>query len=172
MQNNGGGAVEGIIASLIILFIAVVGFAVYKHDDMSGAISPPKTTTSKTVAASTRQSQNNILTPAPVASKVALCAQTISYSADGVPGPIQCTNGDLNSSTWKALAALEPKVLALGYSPTAAQVQANLCSDVAANISNPIELAVYQISSLYYGWSFSSNPSAVLSNGSCQNADD
>jgi hypothetical protein len=115
-----------------------------------------------------------VLSPASVASKTAECSQQVSYSSNGNSGPIQCSNGDLNVLEWNTLAALEPSVMTLGYGATAAQVQSALCKDASdsssdANTSNSniIEGTTYHIAALYYGWSFSSDPSAVLSNGTC-----
>ena len=113
-----------------------------------------------------------MLSPATVPSKTAECSQSVTYASNGVPGPVQCSNGELNSTEWNALAALEPSILKLGSNVNAGQVQSALCNDVATNISNPIELTVYQIARLYYGWNFSNNPSVVLTNGTCTNADD
>ncbi len=112
------------------------------------------------------------LTPATVPSKVAECSQTVTYDSNGTPGPVTCSNGDLNSQEWSTLSALEPSVLKLGYGASNSQVEAALCSDVQTNIKNNIELAAYHIAALYYGWNFTSDPSAVITNGTCVNTDD
>ena len=104
-----------------------------------------------------------ILSPATVASKVAECSQPVNYNSSGVPAPLQCSNGDLNVTAWNALSAQEPKVMSLGYDPSVSALQSAFCSDLNAAASdsapgadNGIETAVFQISSLYYGWSFGS----------------
>ena len=159
-----------LLAAVIIAIILVAG-GYWIH---SGGNQKTTTSSSSAISPSTTTSSQSYttLSPASVPPKVAECSQAVSYASNGVPGPIQCANGDLNTADWKALAALEPKVLSLGYRASIATVQATLCSDVKANISNPIELTAYQIATIYYGWSFSSNPSVVITNGSCQNIDD
>jgi len=115
-----------------------------------------------------------VLAPATVPSKTAECSTPISFQTNGDSGPIQCANGDLNATEWNALAALEPSVLGLGYSPSENQVEADLCSDANASNSDAntknsaiVEQTVYQIASLYYGWSFPSSPVVVLTSGRC-----
>lgn len=170
MAKNGYSLLESLIVLVVVILLAGAGYFIYKENH--------KHTSSVTKSVAAKQTNNPTnsayatLTPATVPSKVVECSQQISYASNGVPDPVQCSNGDLNVTDWQALAALEPKVLTLGYDATASQVQSTLCSDVDANISNPIELTVYQIASLYYGWNFSSNPSVVLTNGTCQNVDD
>ena len=147
----------------------VGGLLLYKHEyKASTTQSQPLSTQATPVV----NSAYAVLSPATVPSKTVECAQSITYAGNGVPGPVQCSNGGLNSTDWNALAALEPSSLKLGYNANPSQVQTALCNDVSANISNPIELTVYQIASLYYGWSFSTNPSVVLTNGTCRNAND
>jgi hypothetical protein len=115
-----------------------------------------------------------VLSPATVAPKIAECSQKLTYASNGDSSPIQCSNGDLNVLEWNALSALEPSVMTLGYNATESQVESALCSDAGdsdsdanTNASNIIETTTYQISALYYGWNFSSNPAAELSNGTC-----
>jgi hypothetical protein len=115
-----------------------------------------------------------VLSPATVASKVAECQQAITYASSGSPSPLQCSNGYINVTAWQALSALEPTVMSLGYGASESQVQTAICADAnaadedsSASTSNAIEGSVYQISKLYYGWNFGSDPSAVLTNGTC-----
>jgi len=63
--------------------------------------------------------------------------------------------------------------MSLGYGATVAQIQPALCADANASDSDAntkngsiVEATVYQISALYYGWNFSTNPAAIL-NGGC-----
>lgn len=169
MKDKGFGITELLIAVAILAIIVVGGLLVYKHDNKAPA-GQSHTVNTQTIPAA--NSAYAVLSPATVPSKTAECSLGITYGSNGVPGPVQCSNGDLNSTEWNALAALEPSVLILGYNVNASQVQTALCNDVAANISNPIELTVYQIAGLYYGWNFSTNPSVVLTNGTCNNVDD
>ncbi len=113
-----------------------------------------------------------ILKPADVPPKIGECSQTLSYASNGDPSPISCANGDLNILDWQAVAALEPTVMKLGYSATQAQIQHAICvdgnvadADSSAAISAPIETNAYEIASLYYGWKFNINPSALLLSG-------
>jgi hypothetical protein len=167
----GFGAVEALITLCLILIFVFLGYYVV-HRQSSGPSTGSSTGSSSTGSSSSNTSSNGVLSPATVPSKVTECTQTVSFSTDGVPSPIQCSNGDLNTYAWQSLAALEPKVLDLGYNATSQSVQATLCSDVKGNISNVIEENAYKIASLYYGWSFSINPTTVLTNGTCSNIDD
>ncbi len=115
-----------------------------------------------------------VLIPATVPPKIPECSEPLSYSSNGDPSPIQCSNGAINVNDWKAMAALEPTVMKLGYTPTGAQVVAAICLDGnAANqdstptISAPLETNAYAIASLYYGWTFGLNPVAILEHGGC-----
>ncbi len=169
MDKRGFSVIETIIVLVILVVIVVGGLIIYKHEDKA---SVTKSQTQSSQVAPVVNSAYAVLSPATVPSKTAECSQSITYASNGVPGPVQCSNGGLNSTDWSALAALEPSVLRLGYNASTSQVQTALCGDVSANISNSIELTVYQIASLYYGWNFSTNPSVVLTNGTCRNVDD
>jgi len=161
----------GLLISLIVAaLVAAGGIYVFSQNNKHPSPLPSSNSTKQRTTSATNLYA--VLVPATVASKSAECTQTISYASNGVPGPVQCSNGDLNATDWAALAALEPQVLTLGYGASSSQVQSALCSDVQSNISNPIEETIYQIAVLYYGWNFSSDPSVVISNGTCQNVDD
>ncbi len=158
---------------LVLAFFAVItaGYLIYLQ--LSSANSTPARTSS-TASASSINTTYAILKPATVPPKIAECSQTLSYDSNGNPSPIQCANGDLNSLAWNAMAALEPKVMALGYNPTQQQVTTAICTDGnAANadstpsISAPIENTAYNLASLYYGWHFSINAQALLTGGGC-----
>ena len=175
LKDTAGFAVTEVLVALLVLIALAftIHFVTHRgsHNNTtvpSGAASP--TTTAP--AASNTANPYAILSPATVPSKTAECSQQLTFTSNGDPNPVTCANGDLNILEWNALAALEPSVFKLGYNATAAQVQSALCADVSANVSNPSELSSYQIASLYYGWSFTSNPGVVLTNGTCQNVDD
>lgn len=155
-----------IIVFLIIVVVAIAYIAVYNNNQTYNNTS----TTSETSSVGTNTFK--ILPPATVPSKAAECSQQVTYYSDGTSGPVKCSNGNLNDLEWNSLSALEPKIFQLGYSATTTQIQTALCADVHANIKNNIEEVNYQMASLYYGWNFSSNPSAVISNGTCVNNDD
>ncbi len=109
------------------------------------------------------------LKPAIVPSKTPECQQTLTYASSGEPSPVQCSNGDLNVLAWKALAALEPTVMKLGYTSSQSQVMSAMCTDInVANqdatsaLSEPVEASAYQLASLYYGWHYNINPRFVI----------
>lgn len=169
-QNTLGFTVVEIAFVLVVLIgLCLSGYFLFSSDHKTNNTTRPGGSTSSTTSASSAYA---VLAPASVPSKAAECNQQISFSSNGDSGPIICSNGDLNVLEWNALAALEPKVMTLGYSATTAQVQSALCADVQANIANPIEQTTYQIAALYYGWSFTTNPTAVITNGTCMNTDD
>jgi len=161
---------EAIFALLVVVIVIAAGFFIL-HDTNSSTSS--KTSSTKDVKQTT-PSPYATLSPATVPSKVTECTTPISFQSDGNSGPIQCANGDLNVTEWNALSALEPSVMSLGYSPTASQVQSDLCSDANASDSDAntknsyaVEQTIYQISALYYGWTFPSSIDSMLSSGSC-----
>jgi hypothetical protein len=158
-----------IIIVAIIALLFTVHFVTHRHATTSTSTSSTNSTTSSTTSTT---NQYAVLSPATVPSKVPECSQTLTFSSTGDPGPITCANNDINILAWQALAALEPKVMTLGYSAASSQVQTTLCADVSANVSNTIEETSYQISYLYYGWNFTADPSVVLANDTCKNVDD
>jgi hypothetical protein len=172
-SNTGFALSELLITITTFAVIVLIGFFIIHatHD------SKVTTTNVATSASATSKPQANLyamLSPAAVPSKVPECSQALSYNSDGDSSPIQCADGSLNVLEWSALSALEPSVMSLGYSPTVAQVESALCtdardsdSDANTDSANAIEMTTYQISALYYGWNFSSNPSVVLTNGTC-----
>ncbi len=171
LNNHGFGAVEIAFMLVVIIGLCLSGYFLFSNDHKT-----PTNNSSNTQPSSTNSTSGNsayaVLSPATVPSKTAECSQQISFSSNGDSGPVTCSNGNLNILEWNGLSALEPSVMKLGYSATFAQVQSALCADVKENISNPIEVTTYQISALYYGWNFTSNPAAVITNGTCVNTDD
>jgi len=169
-QNNSGfSAVEIAFVLVILIGLCLSGYLLFNNTHKTNN---QATSGSSATSTSSSTSPYAVLSPATVASKTAECSQQLVFSSNGDSGPVTCTNGDLNITEWDGLAALEPSIMTLGYTATVAQVESALCADVRANISNPIEVTNYQISALYYGWNFSSNPSVVITNGSCVNKDD
>ena len=169
MNQKGNGLTFIIVAMLVaILGIGWFVYSINNHKQVKNS------SNSSNLAPKIGSSSNlyKTLSPASVPSKTLECSQPITYSASGVPGPVQCSDGSLNVIEWKALAALEPSVLGLGYNPSVNQVQNALCTDVKANISNPIEEKVYSIATLYYDWHLNPNPEQVILNGTCHNVDD
>lgn len=158
--DSGFSVIELVFILVILIVLVLVGYILLDR----GSKTTPTLTPSSTSPTSNPYA---VLSPATVPSKTAECTQQLSFNSDGSSGPYQCANGDLNATEWKALSALEPKVMTLGYSATAAQVQATICSDTNANLSNAIETNAYNISALYYGWSFNPSPTSVLADGSC-----
>lgn len=169
-NSDGFSVVEMLLVVGVVIVIALVGFLVFHSNNKpKSAVSTNTKSTSNTAGAS-----YTALSPATVPSKVAECSQTLTYQSTGDSLPVECDNGDLNTLEWNALSALEPKVMTLGYNATESQVQSALCSDASDSDSdantksaNVIEATTYQIAALYYGWNFATNPSVVLSNGTC-----
>jgi hypothetical protein len=155
--------VVGLILAVVLAFVIFI--VIHKLLTVN---SPSSTAVGSVTAANPYA----VLSPATVPSKVAECSTAITIANDGAPGPIQCSNGNINVTAWNSLDALEPSVMSLGYTPTVNQLQSALCSDVQANVANVIEQTVYQISALYYGWTFSSSVTAPITNGTCVNTDD
>ena len=172
LNNSGQSSIASTLIITVLAFIAIIagGYIVYfQFNSPSNKVLP---TSAPISSSSSVNSSYAILKPAIVPSKIIECSATLSYDSNGNPSPIQCSNGGLNILAWNALAALEPTVMKLGYTPSAAQVQAAICIDGnAANqdstsaISAPIETTAYQLASLYYNWSFSLNPTALLTHG-------
>lgn len=161
-----------IIATVTFLAVVAVGYYVFSKVNAKAVNTTGSSQQAKPATSINTNNLYAILKPATVPSKTAECSQPLSYNSNGDPSPITCNNGELNVLDWQAMAALEPKVMKLGYSPTVAQVEAAICLDGnAANadsnvyITGPLEANVYQISSLYYGWHFSINPINLLDNG-------
>lgn len=111
---------------------------------------------------------HTILAPATVPSKTGECGQTVTRAVDGSSGPLTCNsvgidNGDLNIDEWNDIlntyAPYIPAVMTLGYNATYAQVEVAVCKDGASGKgTSVIEDNAYQISALYYGWHFSTDP--------------
>lgn len=165
------------IAPLIIAFVSfiavvMVGYLVLTHVKSSTGVVGNSTPTIKNIGNQQTVNAYAVLSPATVPPKVAECSQTLSYTSNGVPSPVTCQNGDLNILDWQAMAALEPTVMKLGYSPSETQVKAAICTDGnAANqdssiaISAPMEANAYAVSSVYYGWNFQIDPVSLLESG-------
>jgi hypothetical protein len=169
---NGFSAVEIAFVLVVITGLCLSGYLLFSSQKTGKQASSTNPATTTNTTAKSTSSVYAVLSPATVPSKTAECSQQISFSSNGNSGPITCNNEDLNVTEWDSLSALEPKVMTLGYSATSAEVQSALCADVHANISNPIEETTYQIAALYYGWIFTTNPSSVITDGSCVNLDD
>lgn len=170
--SSGFALYELIFILLVIIVICLAGYFIF-HDLHSTSATKPASTSS-TKKSTTPTNSYAVLSPATVPSKAPECHTPITFQSNGNSGPIQCPNGDLNVTEWNALAALEPTVMTLGYTATEAQVQTALCNDANASDSDAntknsfiVEQTVYQITALYYGWNFSSNPSTILASDSC-----
>lgn len=168
-------ALGGFLLAALLAFLIVLGINGLEGGSVKSSQAQQPSSSSTAPATSVSTNPYAVLAPATVPSKVAECSQAISFASNGTSGPVQCANGNLNIKEWSALAANEPTVMTLGYSPTLSQVENAICTDVKntqsdANTNNAsqIEGVAYQISNLYYGWNFSSaNPMSVLSSGKC-----
>jgi hypothetical protein len=172
IKNNSGFTVVKTLVVLGLVCIIAIIVLVAIHSSSQTYKIPGSAASTNLNADDTNKAIYNTLSPATVPSKAPECSQTVAYTSDGNSSPLTCGNGYINIQAWNSLSALEPQVMKLGYAATATQVQATLCADVRANIKNDIEESSYEISSLYYGWSFSTDPSAVIKNGTCVNVDD
>ena len=170
-NTNGFSAVEIAFVLVVIAGLCLSGYLLLSSNKTKSSSESNQHTSTSTTTASGSNTYA-VLSPATVASKTAECSQAISFSSNGDSGPITCSNGNLNTTEWNSLAALEPTVMTLGYGATFAAVQSALCADVRENISNPIEVTTYQIAALYYGWTFNPSPTSVITNGTCVNTDD
>jgi hypothetical protein len=167
----GFASLEAVFGVLVVIALVLTGYFIL-HD--SSKTATPVTAPNKAVTTpSTSTNAYAVLSPATVPSKVAECSTPITFASNGNSGPITCANGGLNITEWNALAALEATVMSLGYGATVTQIQPALCADANASDSDAntkngsiVEATVYQISALYYGWNFSTNPAAIL-NGGC-----
>lgn len=170
-KTAGFASLEIIFAVLVVIALGLTGYFIL-HD--SSKTATPIATSAKAITTpATTTNAYAVLSPATVPSKIPECSTPITFTGNGNSGPIQCANGGLNVTEWNALAALEPTVMSLGYGATVAQIQPALCADANASNSDAntkngstVEATVYQISALYYGWSFTTNPAVVL-NGGC-----
>jgi hypothetical protein len=118
-----------------------------------------------TAPSTSAPSSRLVLSPARIPPKVDECSQQLTFAQDGNAGPISCSNGALNVVAWRYFASGKHSVMSLGPYATPAQVGDALCTD---GPPIPIETSAYQLAALYYGWSFTQNPSAVLTQGGCQ----
>lgn len=157
-----------IIAFFSIVILAIGYFVFLQFQSSALPVTASKTSASN----STTTNSFAILKPATLPPKIPECNAPLSYATNGNPSPIQCSNGALNIQAWNALAATEPTVMKLGYSPTQSQVESAICADAnAANqfqsaaVTAPIETTAYKIASLYYGWHFSINAMAMINAG-------
>lgn len=156
-----------VLAVISFLLVVGIGYSIINH---------PKPKTSPVAAQPIPMPKNNyaILSPATVPSKVAECHQDLTYASNGDPSPTQCTNGDLNIEAWNAVSAQELTVMRLSYNATPQQVTAAICADgkvgnqdASVASSAPIENTGYQLATLYYGWTFKLDPTAILTGGGC-----
>ena len=174
LQNSNAGFA---LLKTLVLLVVLVALGFFSHFVSHSIFKPSENSSITNVSSGAVTGSSTdyaVLTPATVPSKTPECSQELIYASNGNPSPISCSNGYLNILAWSALSALELKVMTLGYSATPSQVQSALCvdanaadADSKASASNAIEESAYQISAIYYGWSFATNPSVVLSNGVC-----
>lgn len=164
--------IEFLIVVGVIAILILAAYFIFKAKPVK-SFNPASNQSSSTTTKITANPYA-VLPPANVPPKLAECSTPVSYGSQGNPSPIQCPNGNLNVAAWTALSALEPTVMSLGYNASSSQVQTAICNDAnaadadsSASESNAIEGTVYQISKIYYGWSFAGDPSAVLSSGNC-----
>jgi hypothetical protein len=168
-----GFVLRDVLISMLAVFVVAIVVALIAVHGSKISSNFGRPSEGDTSVASTA-SGSEVLPPATVSPKVGECTQTITYDSNGSPTPLQCANGDINTSAWKALSALEPTVMSLGYAATQTQVQTAMCNDAnaadedsSASLSTALETSAYNLSSVYYGWSYGSAPISVLSGSGC-----
>jgi hypothetical protein len=157
LQNSNAGFA---LLKTLVLLVVLVALGFFSHFVSHSIFKPSENSSITNVSSGAVTGSSTdyaVLTPATVPSKTPECSQQLIYASNGNP-----------------LSALELKVMTLGYSATPSQVQSELCVDANAadadssvSASNAIEESAYQISAMYYGWSFTAHPNLVLSNGVC-----
>jgi len=78
-------------------------------------------------------------------------------------GTLRCRSGALNVPAWRFYADISASVLGLGLNPTAGQVQAAICDDIAHNHATRVqEASGYKLATAYYGWTFNIDVSKTV----------
>jgi hypothetical protein len=122
-------------------------------------------TVTRPAAATTPNSARAVLPPASVGPAVDECSAQLSIGADGNAGPLTCANGKLNVLAWDYFAKDNPLVMSLGPDATPDQVLEAMCADLHTGSTDVIELSVYRLSALYYGWRFGIDPASEFPAG-------
>ncbi len=116
---------------------------------------------SSTPTASTQPSPSP--TPTSTPSQAAPPSSSGLVQADGNAAPLFCRSGALNVPAWRFYADISASVLGLGLNPTAGQVQAAICDDIAHNHATRVqEASGYELATAYYGWTFNIDVSKTV----------
>ena len=104
----------------------------------------------------------HVLPPATDPPVAQLCSKPITTTSDGNAGPLLCSNGAVNVLAWAFYGSVSSSILSLGLNPSNGQPQAAMCDDIAHNgAKRAQEVDAYRLASLYYGWSFTFDPTKL-----------
>ena len=106
-----------------------------------------------------------VLPPAKSLPVVALCAQALATTSDGITGPLLCASGGLNVLAWQYYAPLAPRTLSAGSAASARAVQSAVCGDWMKKATAQQAKSAYELAAAYYGWSFATDPTLALDSG-------
>ncbi len=103
-----------------------------------------------------------VLPPATDPPNVDLCSKPVVTTSDGNVRPLQCSNGALNVQAWTYYSTISASILGLGLNPSPAQAPSAMCDDIHHNgASRAQEPNGYRLARLYYGWTFTLDPTTV-----------
>jgi hypothetical protein len=148
------------VGTLLAAIIAGLGLLIAQYGGSQPTSSSPATVPGRIA-----------LAPATTAPVVDECSARLQIGADGNAGPLTCGRGKLNVLAWQYFAKNNPLVMSLGPNVIPDQVLRAMCSDLHAAAPEtstvPIEISVYRLSALYYGWQFGVDPVQEFLGGNC-----
>ena len=119
------------------------------------AVVSPSPVVSAFPAASSSTVSRQVLPPARSLPVIALCSQPVTIQQDA--------NAALNILAWKHYAPISPRVFLVGATASLVDVQTAIRRDMnIAHASPKQERSAYELAAAYYGWNFSSDPTANL----------
>jgi len=153
-----------------VILVALAACACNSAPTASTEPSPSPTPTSTPSQAASPSSSGlespvpaQVLSPAQGLPIGNLCSTQITVQADGNAAPLFCRSGALNVPAWRFYADISASVLGLGLNPTAGQVQAAICDDIAHNhATRAQETSGYKLATAYYGWTFNIDVSKTV----------
>ena len=137
----------------------------------STSLPPPSSTTSPAVTSTTETSvpssaagltnTREVLSPATTAPVGDECALTLTYDEDGNVTPLTCPDGGVNVWAWEHYNRVAT-VMALGRDVSVSAITQAMCFDYGHGLgTNPLTISASQLAAAYYGWSSSTENSAV-----------
>ncbi len=114
-------------------------------------------------AAGSSSVSRQALPPARTLPVIALCSQPVTILQDANAAPLLCANGALNILAWKHYVPISPRIFLVGATASLVDVQTAIRRDMnIAHASPKQERSAYELAAAYYGWNFSSDPTANL----------